>query len=97
MSLYLGLHVKGSVFLSDCKETWIFSTEFILVAAAMIHMNRRIDTRLNVNFTLEETMKAHRRYVGLGGQRHVPAALLPGRRPVTCTVGWVGPRAGLDM
>ena len=31
------------------------------------------------------------------GQRHSPAALYPGERPGThCTVGWVGPRAGLD-
>ena len=29
-------------------------------------------------------------------QRHIPAALLPGKRPGThCTGGWVGPRAGL--
>jgi hypothetical protein len=30
----------------------------------------------------------------LGGQRHAPAALPPGKRPGTG--GWVGPRAGLD-
>ena len=34
---------------------------------------------------------------GLGGQRHVPAALPPGKGPgIYCTGGWVGPRAGLD-
>ena len=34
---------------------------------------------------------------GVGGQRHAPAALPPGRRPGThCIGGWVGPRAGLD-
>jgi len=34
---------------------------------------------------------------GVGGQRHVSAALLPGKRPGTqCIEGWVGPRAGLD-
>ena len=34
---------------------------------------------------------------GVGGQRHAPAALLPGKRPCTpSTGGWVGPRAGLD-
>ena len=33
----------------------------------------------------------------VGGQRHAPAALLPGKRPGThCIGGWVGPRAGLD-
>jgi len=33
----------------------------------------------------------------VGGQRHVPAALHPGKRPGThCIGGWVGPRAGLD-
>jgi len=35
--------------------------------------------------------------VGVGGQRHAPAALPPGKRPDThCIGGWVGPRAGLD-
>ena len=35
--------------------------------------------------------------VGVGGQRHAPAALPPGRRPSThCTGRWVGPRVGLD-
>jgi len=34
--------------------------------------------------------------MGVGGQRHAPAAL-PRERPGTrCTGGWVGPRAGLD-
>jgi hypothetical protein len=33
----------------------------------------------------------------LGGQRHAPAALPPGKRPSTHrTVGWVGPSTGLD-
>jgi hypothetical protein len=32
----------------------------------------------------------------VGGQRHAPAALPPGKRPGTyCTYGWVSPRAGL--
>jgi hypothetical protein len=35
--------------------------------------------------------------MGVGGQIHAPAALPPGKRPVThCTGGWVGPRADLD-
>jgi hypothetical protein len=35
--------------------------------------------------------------MGVGGQRHAPAALPPGKKPVThCTGSWVGPRAGLD-
>ena len=35
--------------------------------------------------------------MGVGGQRHAPAALPPGKRPGThCTGGWVGPRTGLD-
>ena len=34
--------------------------------------------------------------MGVGGQRHSPAAL-PRKRPGThCTGGWMGPRAGLD-
>ena len=34
--------------------------------------------------------------MGLGGQRHAPAALPPGKRHGThCIGGWVGPRAGL--
>jgi hypothetical protein len=33
----------------------------------------------------------------VGGQRHAPAALPPGKRPGNHCVGrWVGPRAGLD-
>jgi hypothetical protein len=35
--------------------------------------------------------------MGVGGQRHAPAALPPGNRPIPhCIGGWVGPRAGLD-
>ena len=35
--------------------------------------------------------------MGVGGQRHAPAALPPGKKPGThCTGGWVGPRVGLD-
>jgi len=35
--------------------------------------------------------------MGLGGQRHAPATLPPGRRPGThYTEGWVGPTTGLD-
>jgi hypothetical protein len=33
----------------------------------------------------------------VGVQRHAPAALPPGKRPVTpCIGGWVSPRAGLN-
>ena len=36
--------------------------------------------------------------MGVGGQRHTPAALSPGKRPGTHCVGdWVGPGAGLDV
>ena len=35
--------------------------------------------------------------MGLGDQRHAPAALTPWERPGThCIGGWVGPRTGLD-
>ena len=34
--------------------------------------------------------------MGVGGQRHAPAALPPGMTRAHCTGGWVGPRAGLD-
>ena len=34
--------------------------------------------------------------VGVGGQRHAPAALLRERPSTHCTGGWVGPRAGLE-
>ena len=35
--------------------------------------------------------------MGVGGQRHILAALSLGKRPVThFTADWVGPRAGLD-
>jgi hypothetical protein len=35
--------------------------------------------------------------MGVGGQRHAPVALPPGKRPGThCIEGWVGPRVGLD-
>jgi hypothetical protein len=35
--------------------------------------------------------------MGVGGQRHAPAAFSPGKRPGThCTGGWVGLGAGLD-
>ena len=33
----------------------------------------------------------------VGGQRHAPAAVPPGKGPSThCIGGWVGPRAGMD-
>jgi hypothetical protein len=35
--------------------------------------------------------------MGMGGQRHAPAALSLGKKPGShCIGGWVGPRAGLD-
>jgi len=35
--------------------------------------------------------------MGLGGQRHAPAALMPRKGNVTrFTGGWLGPRAGLN-
>ena len=35
--------------------------------------------------------------MGVGGQRHAPAALSPGKKPGTNrTGGWVGSMAGLD-
>jgi hypothetical protein len=35
--------------------------------------------------------------MGVGGQRHAPPALPPGKRPGThCVVGWMSPRTGLD-
>jgi hypothetical protein len=35
---------------------------------------------------------------GVGGQRHDPAALPPGKRAgIHCIGGWVGPRAGLNV
>ena len=35
--------------------------------------------------------------MGVGVERHAPAALPPGKRPGThCVGGWVGPKAGLD-
>jgi len=38
-----------------------------------------------------------RRWMGMGGQRHTPAALPPGKRPGTChTGGRVDARASLD-
>ena len=34
----------------------------------------------------------------MGGQRHAPAALPPGKKPGThCIGGWVGPRTGLEV
>jgi len=36
--------------------------------------------------------------MGVGGQRHAPAALPLGKRPGTHCIGeWVGPRAGPDV
>ena len=35
--------------------------------------------------------------MGVGSERHAPAALPPGKIPVIhCTGGWVGPRTELD-
>jgi hypothetical protein len=34
--------------------------------------------------------------MGVGGQRHGPAALPPGKARYEKIGGWVGPRAGLD-
>ena len=35
--------------------------------------------------------------MGVVGQCHAPVALPPGKKPgAHCTVGWVGPRSGLD-
>ena len=64
-----------------------------------------------VDFTLEQATKAERGNRGIAlispnlgakwgvdGQHHSLAALSPGKRSgIHCTVGWVGPRAGLDL
>jgi hypothetical protein len=35
--------------------------------------------------------------MGVGGKRHAPTALPPGKRPGTyCIEGWVGPRTGAE-
>jgi len=35
--------------------------------------------------------------MGVGGQRHAPAALPPGKRPhAHCIGGWVSPKPGLN-
>jgi len=35
--------------------------------------------------------------MGVSGQRDIPAALTPGKRPVThCTEGWMGPKVGVE-
>jgi hypothetical protein len=34
--------------------------------------------------------------MGVGGQRHAPAALPPEKIQYHCTGGWVGPRVALD-
>ena len=45
------------------------------------------------NSTLPSTLALD----GVGGQRHAPATLPPGKRPSTHrTAGWMGPRANLD-
>jgi hypothetical protein len=64
-----------------------------------------------VEFTLEQATKAERGIRGIvlispnlgakwgvGGQHHALEALSPGKGAGNhCTVGWVGPRAGLDL
>jgi hypothetical protein len=69
-----------------------------------------VGLEVKVKFTQEEAASAWRgsrgiallflhlrRWMEMGGQRHAPAALTPGKKPGThCVGGWVGPRAGLD-
>jgi len=65
--------------------------------------------KVKVKFSLKQATKTQRgsrgiallsltsALYGVGGQRHAPAALPPGKRPVTYCIGaWVGHRAGLD-
>jgi len=83
----------------SCKAT---------MAYFRIHWNMYILKYRQNKFTLEQTMKAHRKsrctvllicltsaLDGLVGQRHTPAAVPSGKRPgAHCTRGWVGLRAG---
>jgi hypothetical protein len=50
-----------------------------------------------MNLKYSSTLSLTSALNGVGCQRHVPAALLPGKRNGThCIGGWVGPRGGLD-
>jgi len=64
-------------------------------------------SRNKVKLTLQKATKAQRGSRGIavsltsvldgvGGQRHAPADLPPGKPGTHCIGGWVGPRAGLD-
>jgi hypothetical protein len=58
--MYIGLHVKCPLFLSDFNETWIFwkdfrkhiqilnSMQILPVAAKMLHADRRTDARTDI-------------------------------------------------
>ena len=67
-----------------------------------LHSEVKLKVIVKVTFTLEHATRAHSLFnLGArweeGGQLHAPAALPPGKLPVThCIGGWVGPRAGLD-
>jgi hypothetical protein len=57
----------------------------------MVMKARRVKWRYSYTLSLTSAL------VGVGGQRHPPAGLFPGKGPgAHCTGGWVGPRVGLN-
>ena len=67
--MYIGLHVKYPLFLSDLNETWILSTDFRKIlkyeisenlGAELFQADGRTDmTQLIVTFRISKTMSFH--------------------------------------
>jgi hypothetical protein len=65
---YIGVHVKYSLFLSDCTETWIFSIDFgkilkhqimkiLSVVAESFHVDRRAEGQTDMTNRLMDNIK----------------------------------------
>jgi len=71
--MYIAIHVKFQLFLSHFNETWVFSTDFrkclnmkfhenFLLGAELLHADRHMDRRTDVQTDMTKVVVAFRNF-----------------------------------